>query len=219
MTETQTLIVVSTNRGQKQQLSWNGQTVDSGIYKYPVPEGILLNGLGVQDDSVIDQKYHGGLSKACYLYSLDHYDFWKPIYPDLNWSMGMFGENLTIQGFNESICRVGDVYEIGDAIIKLTEPRQPCFKLGIRFQDQGILKTFVRNNYSGSYASVLQSGLVRPNDRCELIERNQGAPSVAEVFSVLYGSINEKTLIDKIIHCSDLSEQFKQSIKKKRAQR
>ena len=100
--------IISTNIAEPTTIEWNGQQIQTGIYKYPVEIPIYMGIEGVENDHVLDRKYHGGADKACYLYSADHYSFWKNKYPNLEWIWGMFGENLTVIGLDESEIRIGD---------------------------------------------------------------------------------------------------------------
>ena len=136
------MLVKSVNIGNKQDVLWNGKTVSTGIFK----KSVLSIKLGKEDvdlDDVVDRKYHGGIDKACYIYSFNHYAFWQKLYPNVELNFGMFGENITIEGLNEKTVYIGDIYRIGGATVKVTQPRQPCFKLGVRFSDQKIIKQFI----------------------------------------------------------------------------
>lgn len=180
------MIVVSTNIGNKKDVIWRNQTVTTGIFKTAVSEGVFLDIEDVKGDSVIDRRYHGGEEKACYLYSLDHYAFWQNKFPDLTWGHGMFGENLTVEGLDERNIRVGDVFTIGDAKVQVTQPRQPCFKLGIRFNNQSILKDFIETTFSGVYVKVLSPGLVEKGDPLVINSSDKHQPTIAEVFYAKY---------------------------------
>lgn len=184
--------VLSTNIAEPITIEWRGQSVKTGIYKYPVDTSIFLGAEDVENDHVIDRRYHGGTEKACYLYSADHYSFWQNKYPDLEWKSGMFGENLTVIGLDESVIRIGDCYRIGDAIVQVSQPRQPCFKLGIRFNDQAIVDDFWEAPYPGVYVRVIQPGAVKNGDELILTEQNPESLSIAEVFSLF--SANPNTL-------------------------
>ena len=140
--------VISTNTGPKKEVMFRGKPVKTGIYKSPIEEGIFLESEDVKGDQVVDRRFHGGIDKACYLYSFDFYNFWKERYPDLDWQYGMFGENLTVSGLNEKELHIGNQYQVGDAIVEISQPRQPCFKLGIRMGSPKIIREFVQTTYS-----------------------------------------------------------------------
>jgi len=146
--------IISTNISNPKMVIWKNREVVTGIYKEPVDHAITLEKTDVKGDHVIDRRYHGGEDKACYLYSADHYPFWKERYPSLNWQYGMFGENLTVKGLEEEKINIGDTYKVGTAIVQVAQPRQPCFKLGIKFEDQsaisgGSLSSFIFFNGTG----------------------------------------------------------------------
>ena len=190
--------VVSTNIGKRRIVSWKGKEVETGIYKNPISSGIYLQPNDVKNDDVIDRRYHGGEYKACYLYGYEQYNHWRELFPDKELPMGMFGENLTVSGLDETVLCIGSAYKIGEAIVQISEPREPCFKLGIRFEDQGVLKHFIRSTYCGTYVSVLQSGHVNAGDRFEPVEEQNGL-SVSDVFELLYhDSVHPSTLEDLI---------------------
>ncbi len=191
--------IVSTNLAQPVTIHWNGQDRTTGIFKYPTPEGIYLTMEGVRGDTIGNPKVHGGSSKAAYLYSQDQYDFWKAQYPGLLWEYGMFGENLTVEGLDEKSLRMGNTYAIGEARVRITTPREPCFKLGIRFEDQGIIKKFVDHGYPGTYISVFEQGWVRPGDRMELLEDNSSRISIADFFRLWYAEQKDPDLIEQAL--------------------
>jgi len=118
----QCMKVIATNIGESTTVDWRGRKIQTGIFKYPIDEPIFLKKEDVVRDTVIDRKHHGGEFKACYLFSSDYYNDWKNNYPDLDWDWGMFGENLTIEGLDENKLFIGDIYQIGDAIVQITEP-------------------------------------------------------------------------------------------------
>jgi len=204
--------VISTNIATPTTIDWNGEKVETGIYKNPVSTSILLGKSDVKNDSVIDRKYHGGEHKACYFYAANHYQHFKDLYPHLNWQYGMFGENITIDAFEETNIRIGDTYKIGTAIIQISEPRQPCFKLGIRFGSQKILKEFIQSSYSGFYVRILQEGEVSTGDQLELLDRNPNDLSIEDVFSLFSYNKDNQLLKDVILKEPFLSDTFKSSI-------
>ena len=178
--------VVATNLGKKREVKWHDEVVTTGIFKYPTQNGIYLGTEDVELDAVVNRKYHGGVDKACYSYSADYYERWKTIYPDLEWNYGMFGENLTIEGLNEQEISIGDVYKVGTAVLQVSEPRQPCMKLNIRFDSKMMVKQFVNFGHSGVYFRVLQEGHVHPGDAFSLQHRGEPTLSVYDVFRMIY---------------------------------
>lgn len=206
--------VVSTNIAQPTIIEWNGEQVETGIYKKPTSYPIFLGKTDVENDAVIDRRYHGGEHKACYFYAANHYAHFKELYPDLDWEYGMFGENITIDHFEETNIRIGDTFQLGEAIVQVSEPRQPCFKLGVRFENQKILKDFIQSSYSGFYVRVLQEGFVKVGDELKLLKRNANDISVEDVFSLLSYNKNNELLKQAILEEPLLSDVYKSSILK-----
>ena len=176
--------IVSVNIGSKKTVEWKGKMVETGIFKNPVDIPVFLGEENVENDSVIDRRYHGGIDKAVYAYSEEHYGYWKNLYPNVNWQFGMFGENLTVSQLNETEINVGNVYKLGEVIVEVTKPREPCYKLGIRFGSQSIVKDFWNSNKSGIYFKVLQTGNVRVGDTFQLISKKENSPTIAEVYEL-----------------------------------
>lgn len=205
--------VVATNTGKPTVVNWKGKEIKTGIFKYPVNDSIILGKEDVVDDAVIDRKYHGGLDNACYLFSADKYDYWKQLYPHLEWNWGMFGENLTIEGFDETKISIGDVLKIGEAVVQISQPRQPCYKLGIRFNNQKILKDFISLALPGAYVRVLLEGKVSENDEVIILERGK-KPSIQNVFKMLYNDTDSHSLLSAIEN-EYLAESCKKDLSRK----
>ena len=174
--------IVATNIGDKREIDWKGKTVTTGIFKFPVARPIFLDTEEVAGDEVTDREHHGGVLQAIYGYSLKHYDFFKPLYPDLDWQLGMFGENLTIDDLDETKTHQGDTFQVGEAILEVTVQRNPCFKLGVRFNDMHIVKQFWNTTMCGVYFKVVQTGFVKVGD--ELIQRTSCPenPTIADLY-------------------------------------
>jgi len=206
--------IISTNIGAPVTVEWRGQQVSTGIFKYEINAPIFLGQEDVVNDHVLDRRFHGGPDKACYLYSADHYQFWKTKYPDQDWQWGMFGENLTVGGLDESNIHIGDVYQIGEAIVQVSQPRQPCFKLGVRFGDQKVVDDFWLLPFPGIYVRVLQFGNVKKGDEFVLLERNPDSLSVSQVFSIFRVNRDKDDLIRKAIVEPLLAESCRRDIQK-----
>lgn len=191
--------ITSTNTAKPRTIIWNGKEEVTGIYKSPTTEAVFLGKDNVKNDEVSDRKYHGGEFKACYLFSENHYTHWKTLYPNLDWDWGMFGENLTIAGLNEKQLFIGDVYKIGTALIQITEPREPCYKLGLRFETQKVLKQFISHGFSGSYARVIETGYVKKGDCMTLVEKHKNSISIWQFFKMFYSKEKNKAHIKLIV--------------------
>lgn len=206
--------IVSTNIAKPTTIEWLGQNMQTGIYKYPVETSIFLGKEDVENDNVLDRRYHGGVDKACYLYSADHYPFWQNKYPNLEWKWGMFGENLTVRGLNESEILIGDLFQIGQAVVQVSQPRQPCFKLGVRFGDQSVVDDFWNALIPGVYVRVLQPGNVKKGDEMVLADRNPESLSVSQIFSIFSRNRHSQELIQKAIEEPFLAESCRKDVQK-----
>ena len=175
--------VVSVNIGERKKVQWKNQEYTTGIFKYPVEKPIFLDTEDVRGDHVVNRIYHGGVLQAAYAYGEQHYDYWKKLYPNHDWQYGMFGENLTLTDLNEEEIHVGSVYQLGAAKVEITKPRQPCLKLGIRFNDMKIIKQFWNSTKSGLYFKILETGHVNKNDQLILIENKPQNMTIAELYA------------------------------------
>ena len=174
--------VVSVNLGEKRVVNYKGKSIETGIFKFPVEKPVFLGEEVVVGDAVLDRKHHGGIEKAVYGYSENHYEYWKSLYPDLDWQYGMFGENLTISNLEETEICIGDTYKLGEVILEVTKPREPCYKLGIRFGNQKIVKEFWNSTKCGVYFKVLQTGNVKNGDTMVLSKKTENTPTIAAVY-------------------------------------
>lgn len=192
--------ITSTNIAKPTTIVWNGQTQTTGIYKYPNPAGIYLEKEDVKGDEVSDRKHHGGIFKACYIFSEDHYAYWQNLYPNLDFNYGIFGENLTVKGLDETKISVGDIYKIGTALVQVTQPREPCFKLGIRFGTQAILKQFIKHARPGTYIRVLEEGLIKPGDKMILVQAATNSLTTTQLFSLLFAKQKDQSQLALIVN-------------------
>jgi MOSC domain-containing protein YiiM len=177
--------LVSVNTGMPQEVSWHGRMVTTGIFKEPVAGRVALRKLNLDGDRQADLTVHGGEHKAVYCYSLAHYDYWKNELPGRDLPMGMFGENFTIegggQGLMEESIHVGDRFSIGTAKVAVTQPRMPCYKLGVRFGSDDMVKKFLASGRTGFYLAVLREGEVGAGDEMKLIAREADGVPVSEI--------------------------------------
>lgn len=211
--QTVSMKIISTNIGRMREISWRGQKIITGIFKEPVFEPLFLGKDGVNKDHVSDRKHHGGSDKACYLYSADHYSYWKKLYPDLNWQWGLFGENLTVEGLDEGDMMIGDIYQIGEAKVQVSQPRLPCYKLGIRMESSKVVKEFLNSPYPGVYLRTLEEGHVKVGDVFKLIESAKNGISVREVYSLFSSNKLNFELKGLAINDQFLAESIKKDLR------
>ena len=206
--------VIATNLGTSTTVQWRGRSIRTGIYKYPVSEPLLLEKEDVAKDTVIDRKHHGGEFKACYLFSADHYPDWKAKYPHLEWDWGMFGENLTVSGLDENQLFVGDIYTLGSAKIQITEPRQPCHKLGIRFGDQAVLKEFIDYGHPGPYVRILKEGRVKTGDEMVLETSHPNPLSICQYNELVNSRDKNPELVRLAVNNESIREKKRKALQK-----
>ncbi|WP_019670407.1 MOSC domain-containing protein [Eudoraea adriatica] len=206
--------IISTNIGNLKQITWKGKQLQTGIFKYPTHSPLLLKKELVANDAIANRKVHGGIHKACYLFSTKHYPYWEKRYPNLNWNWGMFGENLSISDMDETYMRIGDIYKIGSALVQISQPREPCFKLGIRFGTQQILKDFIDHGFPGTYVKILEEGEVSPEDELILIKPSDNLLTVYQFFQLLYAKKKDKKVLKLAIDNTALPENKREGLKK-----
>ncbi|MBT2161771.1 MOSC domain-containing protein [Zobellia barbeyronii] len=206
--------IISTNIGSPTTITWNGKEEQTGIFKYPVDESLFLGKTDVAKDTVIDRKHHAGINKACFLFSVDHYDYWKNKYPNLDWNWGMFGENLTVSDFDESKIRIGDIYKLGSVLVQVSQPREPCYKLGIRFEDQGILKEYIDYGFPGTYVRILEEGEVKKGDELVLVEQSENRLTVKDFYQLLFMRKKDPSILQLALTNESLPEYKRERLKK-----
>jgi MOSC domain-containing protein YiiM len=206
--------IISVNIGEPRIVNWKDKEVKTGIFKYPVNHPIFLGTEDVENDHVIDRRYHGGIDKACYLYSSGHYEYWKKLYPELEMPYGIFGENLTVEGLHEAQINIGDIFKIGETVVQATQPRQPCFKLEFRFNNHLIVKQFIDSGFAGVYVRVLEKGFVRSGDAVELIERKITV-SIQKVFELLYTADFQKEAVEQAVNDPFIAASCKKDLLKR----
>jgi MOSC domain-containing protein YiiM len=173
--------IVSLNVGLPRTVAWRGQQVTTGIFKQPVKGPILLRHFNLVGDRQADLKDHGGQVKAVYAYPSEHYEFWRKELPQMELPWGMFGENLTTEGLVEENTHIGDRFRIGEALVMVTQPRIPCYKLGVKFGRDDVVRRFLESGRSGIYFSVMKEGMIGALDPIDRIYQAEGGITVADI--------------------------------------
>ncbi|MBY0375464.1 MAG: MOSC domain-containing protein [Bryobacteraceae bacterium] len=159
--------ILSVQAGRLRDLDYRGQKVRTGIFKEPVSGPVAVRRLGLEGDQQADLRVHGGPWKAVYAYPSEHYARWRAEYPHRDFPYGFFGENLTIEGLTEDQLETGDLIRAGSALLQVTTPREPCFKLGTKFGDMQFIRRFAESGRSGFYLAVLEEGILEAGDPFE----------------------------------------------------
>ena len=176
--------VLSVNVGLPRKILFNGQIITTAIFKDPVIGPISLRKLNLDGDKQADLTVHGGLDKAVYSYPAEHYDYWRKQFPNTDLVWGMFGENFTTEGLFEDAVNVGDQFQIGSAMLIATQPRMPCYKLGIRFGRMDVIRRFMASGRPGIYFKVLTEGEVQRDDKIKIIRRDKNNVTVKDIVSL-----------------------------------
>ncbi len=173
--------ILSVNTGLPREVTWQGRTVTTGIFKEPVRSRVALRKLNLDGDGQADLSVHGGEYKAVYCYPLVHYDYWKRELPQRELPPGIFGENFTLEGLLEESVHLGDRFSVGSAEVVVTQPRLPCYKLGVRFGADDMVKRFFVSERTGFYLAVAKEGEVGAGDEMRGISRDQNGVPVSEI--------------------------------------
>ncbi len=204
--------LVSVNVGLPLGVMWHERTVTTGIYKQRVEARVALRKLNLDGDRQADLSVHGGEDKAVYCYPVEHYDYWKKELPGRDLPMGVFGENFTTDGLLEDV-HLGDRFSVGTAEVVVTQPRLPCYKLGVRFQSDDMVKGFLASGRSGFYFAVAREGQVGAGDEIKVIAREANAVPVSAITRLYiakrYGD-EDVALVQRALRVAALPESWKE---------
>lgn len=196
--------LISVNVGLPREVTWKGRTVSTGIFKEPVSERVRVRELNLDGDGQADLTVHGGVDKAVYVYPFEHYDYWRTELPDTELTLGIFGENFTVTGFKEEELNIGDRFQIGTVELMVTQPRLPCYKLGIRFGRPDMVKRFLASRRTGFYFRVLQEGEVVAGDTLELVSQDTNKITVSDITRLYVREQNDPELLHRAAHLAAL---------------
>jgi len=184
--------ILSVNVSRPKEVRYKGRSVETGIFKEPVGGRTMLRTLNLDGDGQADLDNHGGPYRAAYAYTYENYEHWRSSLDLSKLPFGRFGENLTVTDMPEDRIHIGDTFSVGDAVVQVTQPRPPCFKLGIRMGMPRFPKLFLASGRVGFYLRVLQEGLVGTGDQISLLEANNSGMTVREVVNLLYFDTGNK---------------------------
>jgi len=208
--------VLSVNVGLPREVEWNGRIIRTSIFKAAVPGRVQVRKLNLAGDQQSDLTVHGGVNKAVYVYPSEHYAFWRNELPNAELDWGAFGENFTTEGvLHDKAVHIGDRFRIGSAEFAVTQPRMPCFKLGIRFGRADIIKRFLHSGRNGFYFSVAQEGEVAAGDSIELLARDENGVSVADIVELYTADATKQDLLQRVSELAALPENWRAYFRKR----
>lgn len=201
--------LVSVNVGLPREVLWKRRTVLTGIFKEPVVGRVAVHRLNLDGDRQADLTVHGGLEKAIYVYPAEYYTYWRKEFPDMELPFGMFGENFTVEGLDEMV-NIGDQFNIGTTKVMVTQPRLPCYKLGIKFKRDDILKRFLNSGMTGFYLSVLQEGEVEAGDSITHAKSDENGITVEDVIQLYAFDRHNMTMLQRVVAVEALPEGWRE---------
>lgn len=206
--------LLSVNVSLPVEVEYNGKQFSTSIFKKAVFDTVAVSELGLEGDQQVDLENHGGGHKAVYAFSVEHYDYWIEQLDLDGLTLGEFGENLSISELDESQICIGDQLKINDLIIEVTQPRVPCFKLGMVFNDKTFPKQFIKHGATGIYFKVLQTGSIQVGDRATLHYQHPEQLSVQTLFKAYFDKdfIKPLDVMKRAAGITQLSDEWRQKV-------
>jgi MOSC domain-containing protein YiiM len=201
--------IISIQTGLPKDVTFQGKTVRTGIFKSKIQGPVHAKTLNLVGDGQADLTVHGGVDKAIYAYSLDAYSWWKKMRPEDAFDGGAMGENLSVDQMLEDQIFIGDTYEVGEAVLQVAQPRFPCYKLGVKFNDLNILKMFIQSKRPGVYFRVLKEGLINADQEFKLIGTEKIKLSLSELFSYVHESQIDPSRAAECINIKSLPKSYR----------
>jgi MOSC domain-containing protein YiiM len=207
--------LISVNVGLPREITLGGKRVRTSIWKYPVQGRVRVSKVNLDGDQQSDLSVHGGFDKAVYLYPGEHYSYWRTQLPDVDLQLGAFGENFTTEGILEDEVKVGDRIRVGSAEFVVTQPRMPCFKLGIRFNRTDMVKRFLVSKRTGFYLAVLREGEVENGDEIEFTEKQETGVTITDIVNLYTIDSGNQGLLRRAAELPALPQSWKDYFRKR----
>jgi MOSC domain-containing protein YiiM len=207
--------ILSVNVGLPREIESRGKVTRTSIFKNPVAGRVRVTTLNLDGDRQSDLSVHGGVDKAVYLYPSEHYPYWREELPEADLSWGAFGENLTTEGLLEGVINIGDIFRIGSAEFRVTQPRMPCFKLGIRFDRADMVKRFLLSRRTGFYLAVTKEGDVSTGDSIEYLKQDEHNVTVADITNLYVADAASQQELKKVSELPELPAGWRDYFRKR----
>jgi len=201
--------LLSINVGLAKDVFHEGRIIRSGIFKTPIEGPVRVHALNLEGDQQADLTVHGGPSKAVYVYPSEHYAYWRKELPELEFPYGSFGENLSTEGLLERDLNIGDHFCVGTVELAVTEPRLPCYKLGVKFNRDDMVKRFLKSRRTGFYCAVLREGTINAGDTIQLLSRDQHHVTVADITRLYAFDKSDHAAMRRALEVKALSESWR----------
>lgn len=201
--------LLSVNVGLPRDLDWRGNKVRTSIWKAPVEGRVNVRRQNLDGDQQSDLTVHGGAEKAVYAYPSEHYAHWRRELPGMDLPWGAFGENLTTEGLLEDAVKIGDRLRVGSAELLVTQPRLPCYKLGVRFDRVDMVKRFLKSGRTGFYFAVVQEGAIAAGDPIEFVSRDEHGVTVADILALYVHDADNQGLLLRAMELPALPESWR----------
>jgi len=207
--------LLSVNVSLPMQVPYQGKIITTGIFKEPVSDRVMVHALNIQGDGQADRKVHGGRDMAVYAYPFKHYKFWEETLGRSGFPFGQFGENLTVEGLSEETVRIGDVFRVGGALLQVTQPRTPCYKLVLRMgEGPEFLRRFLDSGRLGFYLRVIQEGEIGAGDAIECVDTDGGAVTIAEFIHIYLHERHDPDSLRRVLASRDLGDAWRNYLEK-----
>ncbi|WP_165727779.1 MOSC domain-containing protein [Pseudoalteromonas sp. 31A1] len=211
--------IISTNISKIKTLIHNDKEVRTGIFKTPTNEPVAIEKLNIIGDEQADLINHGGVDKAVYAFSHNHYEYWQKTLENENLSSGIFGENFTISDLDETNIHIGDQIRMGTALLEVSQPRVPCFKLAIALNNKNSLKLFTQHYCTGVYFRVLEQGVAKTGDSVVIEKKASHDISVKKLFQAFFDKkyVGYEDILLEALTLPELAVEWQEKLKKKLA--
>lgn len=207
--------VISVNVGEPRRIVWRDMTVLTAIYKQPVDASVAVARRNLAGDRQADLRVHGGVKKAVYGYPSEHYEYWSGELPEADLIWGNFGENLTTSGLLEDQVCIGDQLRVGGAVLMVTQPRMPCYKLALRFDRDDMVKRFWLSRRPGYYFAVVEEGELGPGSKIEFVHRDSEGVSVRDIVDLFLGRGRSPELLERALRHDVLPDSWKNELRER----
>jgi len=201
--------ILSINVGMPKEVFHEGKMIRSAIFKTPVEGPVRVNALNLDGDQQADLTVHGGPSKAVYVYPSEHYAFWRKELPEIEFPWGSFGENLSTEGLLEKELNIGDRLCVGSVELVVTEPRLPCYKLGVKFNRDDMVKRFLKSRRTGFYCAVLREGMINAGEAIQYLSRDDNHVTVADITRLYAFDKKDFAAMRRVVEVKALSENWR----------